>query len=571
MFVRHIKDWVTKTAARSGTESKLSKEELKSFAVISLGARVVVLTTILGVATWRVVDNSTSQVGFILLALVFGVSAIQAVGLRSFGGSKINSIIQIASDWLLASAVFGYSQSSIATFLYILVIAEAAGAWRLRVGLLVGTICSVSYSLIQGGVIPFFDDIPGVRTSEILLIHFSFLIAAVFSSFIATHLRSLKDVSDSQNAAINQLKEKQHQLLGELTRVRELEEKLSYHEQVSQLLLEKDNNVASIFNVSIIGEGAMMRTLLNLVKKVAPSDASVLVTGESGTGKELIAKAIHELSPRSRKNFVAINCGAIPENLIESELFGHKKGSFTGAISDNGGLFRKANGGTIFLDEIGELPPQMQTKLLRALQDRNIRPVGDVNDIPIDVRVIAATNRDLKKEIGRGAFREDLFYRLNVVNLVVPPLRERREDLPLLIRHFLTKYCQPDQVIPQISPEALQALKEYPFPGNIRELENLIERAIVLGGQAILPEHLPEEVKKKSHGTSSLPSLSNGETQIIELPLDLDSVLNEFERQMIFKALEQTNGAKKQAAELLGMNFRSFRYRIKKYGLSEEP
>ena len=367
-----------------------------------------------------------------------------------------------------------------------------------------------------------------------------------------------------------QLKERERELLSDLNKVRELEEKLSYHEQVSQLLQNRDVDTRNIFNVTIIGEGNMMKTLLTLVGKVAPSDASVLVTGESGTGKELIAQAIHELSARHTKPFVAINCGAIPESLIESELFGHKRGSFTGAISDNPGLFRKASGGTIFLDEIGELPAHMQTKLLRALQDRTVRSVGDVNDSAIDVRVISATNRDLKKEIQNGNFREDLFYRLNVVNLVVPPLRERKEDLPLLIRHFLTKYCIGNQAIPQISPEALQQLKDYPFPGNIRELENIIERALLLGGPAILPEHLPEEVRQKSPSLSLPNLISPSETQLIELPLDLDSVLNEFERQMLLKALNQTGGAKKQAANLLGLNFRSFRYRLKKYGMSEE-
>lgn len=554
--------------AKGVNESKLSKEELRSISILSLGVRVVILSAILAVAAWRLVDNSGSESGFILLALVFGASAIQAVGLRSFGGTSLYSVIQIISDLVLAVAVFGYSQSLIAVFLLILVIAEAAGAWRLRGGLLTATVCSISYSLIQSGVFSFFDNIPGVKTSEILFVHFTFLVAAVFSSFLAAHLRSLTDVSLGHIETIEQLQEKQNQLLSELTKVRELEEKLSYHEQVSQLLLNNEALDHPGFNVTIIGEGTMMRTLLNLVRKVAPSEASVLVTGESGTGKELIAKAIHELSPRAKKNFVAINCGAIPENLIESELFGHKKGSFTGAISDNPGLFRKASGGTIFLDEIGELPAQMQTKLLRALQDRTVRSVGDVNDSAIDVRVIAATNRELKREISKGTFREDLFYRLNVVNLIVPPLRERKEDLPLLIRHFLGKYCDADRVIPQISPEALQALRDYPFPGNIRELENLIERALVLGGQAILPEHLPEEVRKKSFNPNT--SVNITETQLIELPLDLDSILGDFEKKMILQALDRTGGAKKQAAGLLGMNFRSFRYRLKKFNLEDD-
>jgi len=314
---RRISISISQAFGRGTNESNLSKEELRSISVFSLVARVIVLTTILGVAAWRLIDNSGSESGFILIALVFGASALQAVGLRSFGGTKAYSIIQIVSDLVLAVAVFGYSQSQIAVFLFILVIAEAAGAWRLRGGLLAATACSISYSLIQSGVISYFENIPGVKTSEILLVHFAFVVAAVFSSILAAHLRLLTDASQSHVETIEQLQQKQTQLLSELTKVRELEEKLSYHERVTQLLVNKEELARPGFNVTIIGEGAMMRTLLNLVRKVAPSEASVLVTGESGTGKELIAKAIHELSPRGKKNFVAINCGAIPENLIE--------------------------------------------------------------------------------------------------------------------------------------------------------------------------------------------------------------------------------------------------------------
>lgn len=559
---------ISRVIAHDTLGSYTSNEELRSISVVSLLVRVLVLITILGIAAWRLIDNSGSESGFILIALVFGVSAVQAIGLRRFGGSKTYSFVQIISDLILAIAVFGYSQSQIASFLFILVIAEGASVWKIRGGLLTATACSVSYALIQSGIIPYFDYVSTLKASEILLIHFSFIIAAVFSAILSTNLSSLSATSQNHVETISHLQERQSQLLTELTKIKTLEEKLSYHEQVSKLLIDKEELNKQDFSVTIIGEGSMMRTLLNLVRRVAPSDASVLVTGESGTGKELIAKAIHDISPRKKRAFVAINCGAIPENLIESELFGHKKGAFTGAISDNPGLFRKANGGTIFLDEIGELPLQMQSKLLRALQDRNVRSVGDINDTAVDVRVIAATNRDLKKEIIKGDFREDLFYRLNVVNLIVPPLRERKEDLPLLIRHFLGKYCDADRVVPSISPEALQLLRDYPFPGNIRELENLIERALVLGGSAILPEHLPEEVKKRS--LSSESSLNIEKTELIELPLDLDGVLGEFEKKMILQALDRTGGAKKQAASLLGMNFRSFRYRLKKYNLEDE-
>jgi two-component system response regulator PilR (NtrC family) len=365
-------------------------------------------------------------------------------------------------------------------------------------------------------------------------------------------------------------------LFNDISHVRGMEEQLRLHERMTQLLAETDSGRRTPQNVhgdiEMIGESTLMRQIFALVDRVAASDASVLISGESGTGKELIARAVHVRGSRKSKPFVALNCGAIPENLIESELFGHKKGSFTGAVNDNPGLFRQAHGGTIFLDEIGELPLQMQTKLLRVLQEKRVRSVGDVHDAAIDVRVLAATNRDLKREIAASRFREDLFYRLNVVNIPVPPLRERKEDIPLLVRYFIGRFCDPDQVLPRISPDALQQLMNYPFPGNIRELENVIERALVLGGNAILPEHLPEDVlqggKESWSGVGAARS-GSPETQIITLPIDLEAELASLERHYITSALEQTGGLKKQAATLLGLNFRSFRYRLKKYGLGE--
>ncbi len=371
-------------------------------------------------------------------------------------------------------------------------------------------------------------------------------------------------------------------IFNDVSHVRSIEERLSLHERMTKLLsdtapnsgLTSENGSA----VHMIGESPVMRQVFNLVERVAVSDASVLISGESGTGKELIAKGIHARGPRANKPFVAINCGAIPENLIESELFGHKKGSFTGAVTDNIGLFRQASGGTIFLDEIGELPLQMQTKLLRVLQEKYVRAVGDIRDVEIDVRVLAASNRDLRKEVQAGRFREDLYYRLNVVNIIVPPLRDRKEDIPLLVRHFIGRLTSQDQVLPQISPEAFQALMSYPFPGNIRELENMIERALVLGGSAILVEHLPPEVtipRQSAHPPSSGQFTSgpyaNGkeETQIHLLPIDLEGELARIEQDYLTRALAKTGGMKKQAAELLGLNFRSFRYRLKKYGMGD--
>lgn len=367
----------------------------------------------------------------------------------------------------------------------------------------------------------------------------------------------------------------------DVSHVKNMEEQLSLHEKMTALLAEERalNNpqdpTEHKSHVFMVGDSPVMDRVFNLIERVGPSDASVLISGESGTGKELIAKAIHSSSSRESRPFVAINCGAIPENLIESELFGHVKGAFTGAVRDNNGLFREAEGGTIFLDEVGELPLHLQSKLLRVLQERYVRAVGGVHDIPVDVRVIAASNRNLKKEVAADSFREDLFYRLNVVNIVVPPLRDRREDIPLLVKHFISRFSLPDEPLPRISPEALQALMNYDFPGNVRELENIIERALVLGGHAILAEHLPEDARLSStKEVITTPSRGHlravSETEVTILPINLESELARIERSYLMRALEESGGVKKQAAELLGLNFRSFRYRLKKYEMSEK-
>lgn len=312
----------------------------------------------------------------------------------------------------------------------------------------------------------------------------------------------------------------------------------------------------------LVGKSTAMQRLISLIERVAQSLASVLLTGESGTGKELVARAIHYNSLRKEAPFVAINCGAIPENLIESELFGHEKGAFTGADQRKEGLFEAANGGTLFLDEIGELPQMMQVKLLRVLQEREFRRVGGTKNLPLDIRLISATNKVFEDEVREGRFREDLFYRLNVVRVELPPLRERREDIPLLVNHFYQKLTG-EKKLP-ISSEALQRLIDYDWPGNIRELENLVERCLVLGWQKELTvDCLPPQCVGLSRQVG-------GDMQIPDDGMDLEHYLGEIERRLLLSALERCQGVRKRAAKLLGISFRSIRYRLAKYDIGEE-
>jgi len=316
---------------------------------------------------------------------------------------------------------------------------------------------------------------------------------------------------------------------------------------------------------NIIGQSSKMLALYDLLEKVAPTKTNILITGESGTGKELAAKAIHFNSPRKEKPFVTLNCGAIPEPLIESELFGHMKGAFTDAIATKKGLFEVADEGTIFLDEISELPLLMQVKLLRVLQDKEFKRVGGTEDIRVDVRIISATNKDLEEAVREKRFREDLFYRLNVIQIKLPRLRERREDIPLLTDHFLKKYSEElNKNISRISSEALRILLNYEFPGNVRELQNIIERAVALETtQELTTQNL------SSYLDEQIP-LKKGPVDL-EIPnegIDLEKVVGDLERTLLLKALDKTRGIKKKAAELLHINFRSMRYRLEKYGLN---
>jgi two-component system response regulator PilR (NtrC family) len=319
----------------------------------------------------------------------------------------------------------------------------------------------------------------------------------------------------------------------------------------------------------IVGESPEIKKILELLPRIAAATSNVLVTGESGTGKELIAKAIHRESPRKDRPFVTVNCGSVPETLMESELFGHKKGSFTGATATRSGLFEAAHGGTIFLDEIAELPPAVQVKLLRAVQEKTFKMVGGSEEISVDVRIISATNRELEREVMEGQFREDLFYRLNVINIHMPPLRERPDEITLLAHHFLEKYSKEmGKDIKKISSFALNILKSYNFPGNIRELENIIERSVALeSSNIVLPDSLTLSSFKQTQVRSKADTVS------LTLPqegIDLDNVLGNLEQNLLQQALDRTRGAKQKAAELLGISFRSFRYRLAKYGLAGE-
>ena len=318
---------------------------------------------------------------------------------------------------------------------------------------------------------------------------------------------------------------------------------------------------------NIIGQSSKMLDLYKLLEKVAPTKTNILVTGESGTGKELVAKAIHYNSPRKEKPFVTLNCGAIPETLIESELFGHMKGAFTDAIATKKGLFEVADEGTIFLDEISELPLLMQVKLLRVLQDREFKRVGGTEDIRVDVRIISATNKNLEEAVREKRFREDLFYRLNVIQVKLPLLRERREDIPLLAMHFLRKYSEElNKNFLTISPESLRILLNYDYPGNVRELQNIIERAVALeSSQELTAQNLGAYLNEQ------LP-MKKGSIDL-EIPnegIDLEKIVEDLEKTLLLKALDKTKGIKKRAAELLHINFRSMRYRLEKYGLNQE-
>ena len=335
------------------------------------------------------------------------------------------------------------------------------------------------------------------------------------------------------------------------------------------VLLKRTLGLSHQFS-NIIGRSESMLDVFKMIETVARTNSTILLTGESGTGKGLVAQAVHYNSLRRDKPMVSLNCGAMPETLLESELFGHMRGAFTGADQNKKGLLEAAEKGTIFLDEIGEMSPVMQVKLLRVLQERRFRRVGGLEELQADIRVIAATNQDLTKAVAEGRFREDLFYRINVIPIVLPPLRDRREDIPLIAEHFLAKYAaQMDKPVTAISRPAMDLLQKHDWPGNIRELENAIERAVALEGTpSVQPESLLSVVRGGQGRTPSAPSSSAATRELLPAEgLDLEARVQEIERGYIAQALERANGVQVKAAELLGMSFRSFRYYVKKYNL----
>ncbi len=383
---------------------------------------------------------------------------------------------------------------------------------------------------------------------------------------LITGVPTLETAIAAANEGANRYVIKDHDLVDQLrAAVREVSENLRWKKEAGYLRREL-RRLTGLDN--IVGQSPKMKAIFDLIQTIAPQSSRVLITGESGTGKELVARAIHENSPRSSTTFITINCGAFPETLLESELFGYVKGAFTGANENRRGLFQAAHGGTLFLDEIGNMNLAMQVKLYRVLQEGKVRPLGSTEEIDVDVRVIAATNRDLEKAIAAGDFREDLFYRLSVIPLHLPSLRERREDIPLLARHFLESFRKSmDKPIEAISPQAMSRLETYDWPGNVRELENTIERAVALeSGAEISTTVLPDRISGASVAAVALP----GEAASFAFPaegIDFEGVMAETEKRYLRAALDKADGVRTRAAELLKISYRSFRHLAKKHNL----
>ncbi len=383
---------------------------------------------------------------------------------------------------------------------------------------------------------------------------------------LITGVPTLETAIAAANEGANRYVIKDHDLVAQLrAAVGEVAENLKWKNEAGYLRREL-RRLTGLDN--IIGQSPNMHAIFDLIQTVAPQTSRVLITGESGTGKELVARAIHENSARSHAPFITINCGAFPETLLESELFGYTKGAFTGANENRRGLFQAAHGGTLFLDEIGNMDQTMQVKLYRVLQEGKVRPLGSTEELDVDVRVITATNRDLEKAIADGSFREDLFYRLSVIPIHVPSLRERRDDIPLLARHFLERFRKSmEKSVEGISPQAMQRLESYDWPGNVRELENTIERAVALeSGPEISVGVLPDRMT--GLGAAATPAGTPLETTALPPEgVDFERVMAETEKRYLKAALEKADGVRTHAAELLKISYRSFRHYAKKHDL----
>jgi two-component system, NtrC family, response regulator PilR len=412
------------------------------------------------------------------------------------------------------------------------------------------------------------SDIHMPDTTGVELLQFCKEISPSSYFLLITGVPTVETAIAAINAGADNYVVKDHDLVDQLRRaVRQVDETLKLKTEAGYLRRELRRLTGQD---NIIGHSAKMRAIFDMIMTVAPQTSRVLITGETGTGKELIARAIHENSARSKEPFITINCGAFPETLLESELFGYVKGAFTGANENRQGLFRGAHGGTIFLDEIGNMSLSMQVKLFRVLQEGKVRPVGSNEETEVDVRVIAATNKDLEKAIAAGEFREDLFYRLSVIPIQLPPLRERRDDIPLLARSFLERFRMTmEKTVEGISPEAMTLLESYEWPGNVRELENTMERSVALEtGNMISANVLPEKIRDRAAREDSAHSAgTNGDVHIPEGGIDLEKEVQGLEKDYILAALAASDGVGTRAAELLKMTYRSFRHYSKKYNI----
>lgn len=411
------------------------------------------------------------------------------------------------------------------------------------------------------------SDIRMPEGSGVELLKFSKEIAPDSTFILITGVPTLETAIAALNAGADRYVIKDHDLVDQLRRaVGQVSENLKWKKEAGYLRREL-RRLTGLDN--IIGRSSMMRAIFDLIQTVAPQVSRVLVTGESGTGKELVARAIHDHSPRAQDPFITIDCGAFPETLLESELFGYTKGAFTGANENRQGLFQAAHGGTLFMDEIGNMSLAMQMKLYRVLQEGKVRPLGSTEETDVDVRVIAATNKNLEKEIAEGRFREDLYYRLSVIPIHIPPLSERREDIPLLARAFLERFRKAmEKSIEGIEPEAMRLLEAYDWPGNVRELENTIERCVALeSGRRISAGVLPDKISRRYQGQPAIAPAGNGDGLIPEGGIDLEKRIQEIERSYILAALELSGGVGTRAAELLKISYRSLRHYAKKYNI----